>query len=264
MDHTKFEDAQYDSAYPRGIAHSWWNLARNNVIERTFRLCVPKNALVLDVGCGKGIVTSHLRSAGWDVMGVDIGTPTEGLLASEHLMLGINALELDADLRSRVTVLALFDVIEHVSDASAFLRALLAAFPQAGQVVLTVPARQELWSNFDDHYGHLRRYDRPTLQKEMSCAGLATESAGYFFHSLYPAIALNNLVRGGKRKIRLDPPAPGRSSRVLNAMIASAFSIEAILLPGSWIGSSIIGTGIRQPSNTTRFDERPHPEEIAP
>ncbi len=244
MTHTEFDDGQYDSAYPRDIERSWWNLARNHVIAHTFRRFVPRDARVLEIGCGKGIVTSHLRSAGWDVLGVDIGTPTESLLASEHLMLGTNALELDAGLRARITVLALFDVIEHVDDAPAFLRGLLAAFPQAKRVVLTVPARQELWTNFDDHYGHMRRYDRAMLQNELSRAGLETESSGYFFHSLYPAIALNNLIRGRKRNVRLNPPAPGVSFKV-NALIASAFSIEAKLLPGLLIGSSLVGTATR-------------------
>jgi SAM-dependent methyltransferase len=244
MAKTEFDDGQFDEAYPPGIENTWWQVARCGVIERTFRDHVPRSANVLEVGCGTGIVTAHLRNAGWNVSGVEMGKPDQGLHAAEHITLGMNAVELPEEDRLRIDTLAMFDVIEHIADAPAFMRELLTVFPNTKQVVVTVPARKELWTSFDDHFGHFRRYDREILGKEFRAAGLEPRSAGYFFHGLYAAIILNNMVRGRKRNIRFVAPTPGMNT-MINRSIGGLFSLEASLLPAALVGSSIIGVATR-------------------
>jgi SAM-dependent methyltransferase len=241
---TEFDHDQFGEAYPPGIERSWWHVARNGVIAGTFARWIPRDARVLEVGCGTGIVTEHLRDRDWNVTGVDLGEPKAGLHASGHLLLGTNALELPVDLREGFGALVLFDVIEHIGDAPAFLRTLLDAFPNARHVVITVPARQELWTSFDDHFGHFRRYDRRMLREEFSACGLVTDQIGYFFHGLYPAIVMNNLLRGRKRNIRFSASAPGAASSV-HAWLGSIFALEARLLPAALPGSSIIAVARR-------------------
>lgn len=245
MARTEFDHDQFDEAYPPGIERSWWSRARNLVITQAFRRHVPRDARVLEVGCGTGIVTAHLRAAGWEVTGADLGDPRAGVAAPGHVLTNTDVLALPEELRATFTALVLFDVIEHIEDASGFLRALLAAYPNAKQVIVTVPARQELWTSFDDHYGHFRRYDRTGLRETFSKAGLEPVRAAYFFHALYPAIALNNLVRGRQRNIRFVPPAPGFASWA-NAVVASLFAVEARVVPGFVPGSSILGVARRR------------------
>lgn len=247
MARTEFDHDQYDEAYPPGIERSWWSRARNTMIGRAFRRHVPSNARVLEVGCGTGIVTAHLRSLGWEVTGVELGRPTRGLHAAEHLLLGTDVFDLPLDQRTGYGVLALFDVLEHLEDPAGFLRRLLLHYPNAHTVIITVPARQELWTSFDEHYGHHRRYDLAMVRTLFATAGLTPVSVRYFFHTLYPAIAVNNLLRGRKRNIRFAAPAPGLSS-TLNAAVAACFAAEAALLPGALPGSSIIAVARRAPS----------------
>ena len=40
-----------------------------------------------------------------------------------------------------------------------------------------MPARQEIWTNYDEFYGHFRRSDLPALRKEVEAAG-GEESGG--------------------------------------------------------------------------------------
>ncbi len=244
MTHSQFGHDQFDEAYPPGIEASWWHIARNRVIAMTFDRHVARSARVLEVGCGTGIVTAHLRSAGYDASGVDLGIPRGGLLAREHLALGQDALTLPDELRSAITTLALFDVIEHLADPPAFLRRLLDAFPNAQQVVISVPARQELSTSFDAHFGHHRRYDRRSLRAELAACGLVPEAVSYFFHSLYPALAASIGLRGRKRSIRFTAPAVGTIS-ALNAWLGSLFALEHRLLPGALVGTSIIAVARR-------------------
>lgn len=241
---TEFDGDQFDEAYPPRIEKTWWQVARCRVIENAFHHHVPRSARVLEVGCGTGIVTSYLRTAGWNVSGAEIGEPQAGLHAKEHIRWGTNAVDLPIEERKLVDTLALFDVMEHVADAPAFLRMLLVAFPNAGQVVVTVPARKELWTTFDDHYGHFRRYDLAMLRNEFRAAGLRTERSRYFFHGLYPAILANNLMRGRKRNIRFRAPGPGMST-MLNHVIGVLFAAGSRVIPGSVPGSSIISVARR-------------------
>jgi SAM-dependent methyltransferase len=247
MKGTDFDQDQFSEAYPPGIERTWWQIARKAVVARAFERSVPRTERILEVGCGTGIVTHHLRACGWEAKGVELGTPRQGIHAAEHLMLGADATALPADFRAGITVLALFDVIEHIADAPGFLRGLLAAYPNARTVVVTVPARQELWTTFDDHFGHFRRYDRPLLQQELEAAGLSPEWSAYFFHGLYAAIALNNALRGRKRNVRFHAPAPGAASAAHNA-IGRLFALEAAVLPGGLAGSSIIAVARRAQS----------------
>lgn len=237
--HSAFDSERLRDAYPPGIERSWWHVARDRVIHRTLSRHIHRASQVLEVGCGTGIVTNALRARGWNVTGVDIADPLDAVRQDGHLILGTDARMLPNELRGSIDVLALFDVIEHVNDAPAFLRELLAAFPMARQVVLTVPARKELWTSFDDHYGHFHRYDPALLQEELRGAGLEVEHMAYFFHALHPIIALNNLVRGRKRAIRFHAPRSALSI-AFNSALGSLFAVESTVLPGAIPGSSLI------------------------
>lgn len=249
MAHTEFDLDQYAEAYPSGIERSWWHVARNRVIAHTLAAHLPRATNLLEVGCGTGIVTAHLRARGWNVTGVDLGRPKSGTLASEHLLFGQDATKLPEDLRGGFGALLLFDVIEHVPDAPAFLLELLATFPNVRHVVITVPARKELWTTFDDHFGHFRRYDRAMLRQELGSALLEPDRVAYFFHGLYPAILVNNLIRGHERDLRFAPPPPGIRT-TLNRSLGALFALEARLLPKVLLGSSLIAVAHRASANT--------------
>ncbi|HRN35834.1 MAG TPA: class I SAM-dependent methyltransferase [Flavobacteriales bacterium] len=244
MARTEFNHDQFSEAYPPGIERSWWHTGRNRIIGRSIARHLPRDARILEIGCGTGIVTAALRRMGFDVSGVDLGEPKTGLHALEHLTLRTNALELPPDTRSRFTAIGVFDVIEHIEDAPAFMKAIFAAFPNVQHIIVTVPARQELWTSFDDHYGHFRRYDLALLRNEFQQIGVRTLHAGYFFHGVYPAILLNNLLRGRQRNINFKAPGPGLPSAV-NGIIGALFSLEAMMLPNSIPGSSIIAVAQR-------------------
>ena len=250
MAQSEFDRDQFDEAYPPGIERSWWHVARNRVIADALADHLPRSTKTLEVGCGTGIVTAYLRARKWDVTGIDLGSPKSGVLAPEHLLLGQDATTVPKDLRDTFTSLLLLDVIEHVHDAPLFLRSLLAAYPNVRHLVVTVPARKELWTTFDDHFGHFRRYDRTMLRDDLTKAGLTTDRVAYFFHGLYGAIGLNNLFRGRKRAVRFSAPEAGLASRI-NQVLGAAFAMEARLLPKALVGSSLIAVAQRTPASAS-------------
>src|SRR5207253_376768 len=94
-------------------------------------------------------------------------------------------LDLRADFAHRVTTLLLLDVLEHLESPAAFLDECLARFPRCRRVLITLPGRMELWSNYDTYYGHFLRYDRRTAARLLPAGGWQMRGCGYFFHGLY-------------------------------------------------------------------------------
>jgi hypothetical protein len=79
----------------------------------------------------------------------------------------------------------MMDVLEHVQNDREFLASALNALPDGGNVLVTVPAFQFLFSDHDVFLKHYRRYDRKSLMKLLTDSGLAIEQCHYFYTSLF-------------------------------------------------------------------------------
>ncbi len=146
----------------------FWHRARNQLIAgRLARLGVRPPARVLELGCGGGCVSAHLWRLGYAVTGVDghlprvleaaARAPGARFIVEDLSQEGVLADQAGAD------AVALFDVIEHLVDPGAAVRAALQLARPGGWVVGTVPALQALWSDADRLAGHRLRFERPTL-----------------------------------------------------------------------------------------------------
>ena len=238
MTHTEFSNEQYSSAYPLGIERHYWSMARNAIIKDFLRQNKLEKKRMLEIGCGRGVVLRALRDDSFDCYGVELAplTVPTGLTAYMHTGMSFEAL--DSELIDSIEAVLLFDVIEHIEDEKAFIKDILQTFPNLTHIVVTVPACPLLWSNYDTHYGHYRRYTYASLRAVMHEAGLATRSASYFFHALFiPARFLTFLKR--ERKTRLT--VPEGLSGLFHKIVALYFFIEYKFVPARMTGTSIIG-----------------------
>jgi SAM-dependent methyltransferase len=229
-----FSNDQYEDAYPPGIERYFWNVARNAVIARSLKRSGMDRWPLLEIGCGRGIIVEHLRGRGMDCVGCELAVAP----VPDHLR-GIvlnrtDFADLPVEQRGRIRGAMLCDVIEHLPEPVAFLRKVRGALPALEGVLVTVPARQELWSEWDRHYGHFRRYDLASLRATLNAAGFKPLFAGYFFHGLYlPAF----LLRGRKlRSTSVKVP----SLSWFHAIVGMAFQAEEVILPSVLPGTSAI------------------------
>ena len=95
-------------------------------------------------------------------------------------------------------IIILGDVIEHLPDPAAFLKSLSRAFPNLKGFIIVVPARKELWSDYDEYYGHFRRNDLALARNTIATAGLTTIDAQYLFRLLYLPARLLLAMKGGR------------------------------------------------------------------
>jgi SAM-dependent methyltransferase len=239
---TAFQPAQYADTYPPGIEQHWWTRARSEIVRKAV-LSFPTTRL-LDVGCGPGLMVAHLRQHGMDCWGCELGVPEVREGAKDFVWTNADAGELSPDFRKSVGIILLLDVLEHIPDPASFLSRLIGAYPALHGVIATVPARMELWTAWDDRYGHFLRYQPRQMAQLYERSGIETRSLRYFFQALYPALFLASRLNARPTSIS----APG----ILwpHTILAKWFVLESALPGLGWIpGSSLIATGV--PRRTT-------------
>ena len=210
--------------------HHWWFVARRRILKSLIDRVVqpPRNARVLEVGCGTGHNLAMLREFGTlDASELD---PSARALASKHLPGEVKEAKLpDLSMfdRNGYDLIALLDVLEHVPDDLASLRAIHHRLKPGGALLMTVPANPWMWSAHDAAHHHFRRYTRKQLNELFLRSGLEIQLLSYFNSLLFPLVAVARI--GGKitRKDSADDKLP---SAPVNTALNKIFGMEAALL----------------------------------
>ena len=232
-----FTEEQFASSYPDGIQRHYWQVARSRVIARRLRRYLPPNGgeVVLDVGCGRGIEVENLRRMGWNALGCDLGRPAPiSAAVAPYLTAEADAFQLPDQLRHSVKCVLMLDLLEHLAAPGEFLALCRERFPACELVFITVPARMEVWSNYDKLYGHARRYSLATARALFPPAAFQVVDCGYFFHLLYGAALALACLRI-QREVVVKPPA----RPALHACLGACFSFEERIVPACVPGSSL-------------------------
>jgi methyltransferase family protein len=145
-------------------------------------------------------------------------------------------------LPGRYHVMALLDVLEHISDDSGTMRWAAHHLEPGGILVVAVPAFQFLWTEQDDAAHHFRRYTKDRLVRLLP-PSLSLEHVTYFntllFAPILAARVIMQLIPRGNRPPRAHlgiPPEP------FNWLFYQAFRLDRRLVSrqSSGVGVSIL------------------------
>jgi SAM-dependent methyltransferase len=163
-----------------------WELSRADMILRLLAGRSRRTRYV-DVGAGDCYFAERLAELTDDpvyVVDVNYAEPA----VDGRLRICTN---LDQVPAAAVDCAILMDVLEHVPDDAGLLRAVSRVLAPEGQVLITVPAHQRLWSSHDEFLGHYRRYDRPHLRRVVEQAGMDVVECFSFYGIPFLARAID-------------------------------------------------------------------------
>jgi SAM-dependent methyltransferase len=173
----------------------WWFVSRRELVMDLVRRHVGSpDPVIVDVGCGTGATASALGQVG-RVVGVDFSPLALKACASrglgELLRAKAEAIPLAS---SSVDAIVATDILEHLDDDMAALTEFRRILKPGGQVVMTVPAYQFLWSEHDVALMHRRRYVAGQIGELAARAGFQRLRLGYALSLLFP-LALGRLFK---------------------------------------------------------------------
>lgn len=226
-----------------GVDDYWWYRARARLLETVLRPYVGAADNVLDVGSADGPSVGWLRGSrahvtlDLDPRGLKVG---EGVHGSALALPFANA---------AFDVVGAFDVLEHCEPEAVAVQEFARVLRPGGRLLLSVPAYQWAWSDFDEENGHYRRYTRPRAVAAVEASGLEVLRVSHAFASTFPLFVAERIARRVRRKLRSDGAVAAadvvslpRTSPPLDRLLTSLGSLDNRILQHRDLpfGSSVV------------------------
>lgn len=211
---------------------NWWFRGKRAAVRALLRRagCGPpgRGDIVLDIGCGTGVVLETLSPPGVPI-GIDDHEEALGYVAEQGGSRLLRASATALPVKSKSVARAfLLDVAEHVPDDAAVFAELRRILASGGVAVIHVPAHPGLWSPHDEVMHHVRRYRRGELERKLQAADLDIVSLDWTFGAiLLPAV----VIRAVKR-VMVDAPSAdfGLVPKWADRLLAAWQGVEAAWL----------------------------------
>ncbi len=210
-----------------------------------------KNKNLLELGCGNGSFLPILSQFSSSVTGID--GHSSSLYEARKKSISTTLLHGDVSRipykKNSFDFICAFDVLEHI-DPLPFLEEIHQKLVPGGQLLLSVPSSQSLWSSVDEIAGHRCRYSLVQLQRELHLSGFKLQGSTHYQFLLFPLLWIVRKFTSNKGRSNSEKnPSPfiNKLFDLINKFEIYMFS--RISLP---IGSSLIVWAESLPSKEIR------------
>ena len=224
---TPLERQQLDLADPS--AHTFWHWVRFAIVADVAD--TQGATQVADIGAGSGMLGDRLAET-HPHLTYRFDELSPALDQALGARWGDNARIADDETIGTDSVAAMLDVIEHIEDDVAALRQWHARMEVGTQLVVTVPALQWAFSQWDSDLGHFRRYSRRTLRRSLESAGFVVQRCDYLFPEMLPLVVKRKFAKasGGDADM---PVLSDRVNRIGNAISSTTARLRRIWPAGT-------------------------------
>ena len=241
----------FEPLYAVEDRHFWFR-SRNRCIAAAIRTLPGFGGVkkVIEHGCGTGYVLAGLQRIfpRAEVMGADLFP--EALAFARRRFAGtlLTVDVLNSGFKDEFDLIGFFDVLEHLDDDLAVLRALRSQLRPGGSLVLSVPAHMSLWSDYDIAACHRRRYSVQQLKSQLTAAGFRVDYCTQFMSLLFPLVWVRRRLAGRRNRAgsaAMDPVEREKAELQVPALLNRALALA--LRPEAWC----ISRRLRLPAGTS-------------
>jgi len=222
----------------------WWFTSRRRYIDKVisrFFTRDPQRLSFCEIGCGTGGNLAMLANYA-EVEAVEMNDLARQIVNNKNISglrkVAAGHLPDNIPLDSKFDGVFALDVIEHVENDLAGLKALKTLLSDDGLLITTVPAYQWLWSAHDVANHHFRRYTKTRYSTLIQNAGYEICYASYFNTLLFPLAALSRLMMSIRAERDTDATI-NMPPRFINRLLAWIFGFERL-----WAGKVFMSFGL--------------------
>jgi len=231
------ENSWYELADPKHFWMRW----RFKIIHKNIHKFINSQTKILEIGCGNGAVMKQFHDSIHCVIdGCDINADA---FKEMHSIPGnvflYDIYDQNPDLIKKYDIVLLLDVIEHLDNDQEFLEKALMHLKQGGLIVMSVPAKKFLYSNYDLLIGHKRRYNIKSINQLFRTLNVDVIQVKYWGFLLLPLLIVRKLyldlfhIRNNVRA-GFKPP-----NQFINRILLFGMKLET-----AWFSTVIVGTSI--------------------
>lgn len=170
----------------------FWVQWRFSVLQRFIEPHLGPSSRILEIGCGNGLIMwqmEHVLKLISDGCDLNAAALKDMLPVSGQVFL-YDIFDFNPLLTGQYDLVMMLDVLEHIEDDRSFLQAALQYLRPGGWLVTSVPAHPGLFSVYDRHVGHVRRYVKQDFSRLLSEAGLQNIQVSYWGMAMLPMLWL--------------------------------------------------------------------------
>ena len=149
------DQVQIDGDYQHRAMHTGpslqraWHREKFMILDELAKKIV-RDGRALDAGCGSGVLSNHLGSHDWEVLGVDANVEAIRFASRQYASKNVRFIAgyLDElDVGTNFDLVISFEVIEHLTlnQVEVFLSAMLLSLRPGGHLVITTPNYASAW-----------------------------------------------------------------------------------------------------------------------
>ncbi len=143
------DGAFYDSLQKAGNYYPGWKVEYDFAISRIKSKDSDTVLQVLDVGCGNGMFLDKVKELGVDGRGIEFNRTALDYCLSKGLDVIDDDIVAHAEVnQEKYDVVCVFQVLEHVPEVQAFIKACLACLKEGGELIIAVPNNEPYYAKF--------------------------------------------------------------------------------------------------------------------
>jgi len=150
--------------------------------------------LLWEVGSGHGNVAIPLQQENVAVIGIEPLFNGAAITSKNGVRTYLGTLESLNLPSNSISAIGAFDVLEHIEKPEVLLSEIYRVLKPGGLLLVSVPAHQWLFSDFDKSIGHFRRYSKRVLSQSIYESGFRETKTEFMFSAfVLPALILRKV-----------------------------------------------------------------------